>query len=349
MNSSYFHRVRKETPSIVWVNNPSEAEAFLAIEAGAVSCTTNPAYCSKLFQKEPYYLYGVIEKIVQEENDDTRAAELVYQIATKRIADAFLPIYENTKGQHGFVTMQGDPRNDHDADAIIAEGLRFRNIGPNLMVKIPVTKAGLKSLACFIDLNVPICATEIFSISQAIQMCEVYRKISELTGNRPPFYVTHITGIIDQLFKETVKGEQINISSEVLGQAGTIIARKQYQLMRQRGYPGMFLGGGARGLEHFTEFVGGNLAVTLNWNTMEELISKDGPIQSRIDTETSAEVVAELRENLPNFRRAYDDGALPLDEFEDFGPLVFFKTQFLNGYTRLLDAIADQRLRTAMG
>jgi hypothetical protein len=30
-------------------------------------------------------------------------------------------------------------------------------------------------------------------------------------------------------------------------------------------------------------------------------------------------------------------------EYEDFGPLVLFRTNFLNGYARLIDEIADRR------
>jgi hypothetical protein len=30
-------------------------------------------------------------------------------------------------------------------------------------------------------------------------------------------------------------------------------------------------------------------------------------------------------------------------EFANFGPLMFFKTMFLNGYARLLDEVAERR------
>ena len=48
MARSYFHRVKTETPTHFWVNNPTVKEAQLAIDAGAVSCTTNPTYASKM-------------------------------------------------------------------------------------------------------------------------------------------------------------------------------------------------------------------------------------------------------------------------------------------------------------
>lgn len=344
MAKRYFHRVAGETPTSVWVNNPRDSELKKAIEAGAVSCTTNPSYCSTVMRLEPDYLRGVIDRVIDELDDNDMAALHVYQIATERVLRAFLPIYEESEGEHGYVTMQGDPRLDSDPDAIVEESLKCRKLGPNFMAKIPVTEAGIQAMERLVEKDVPICATEIFSISQMVEMCEVFQRVANKSGNHPPFYVTHITGIFDQYWQDVVKNEPIDISRDALAQAGCIIARKEYRILKERGYPGIFLGGGARGLHHFTEMVGGDLAVTLNWSTMEELIEADNPVVSRIDAEAPQSVVDELCEKLPNFRRAYDEGALPADEFQDFGPVVFFRTMFLNGYTRLLDEIADRRL-----
>jgi len=342
--SGYFRRVAQESRTRVWVNNPRISELQEAIKAGAVSCTTNPSYCSKVILTERDYLHTVIDGVIEETDDNDAAAEHVYQIAAKRVLEAFLPIYEESKGVHGYVTIQGDPRLDTDPDAIVKEALRCQELGPNFMAKIPVTEAGIQAMERLVEKGIPICATEIFSVSQATKMCEVYQRAAKKSGKYPPFYVTHITGIFDQLFRETVEKEHIDISPDALAQAGCIIARKEYRILKEKDYPGIMLGGGARGLHHFTEMVGGDMAVTLNWSTMQELINIDGPVASRIDAEAPQSVVDELRIKLPNFRRAYDEHALSVREYADFGPVVLFRTMFLNGYARLLDAIADRRL-----
>ena len=51
----------------------------------------------------------------------------------------------------------------------------------------------------------------------------------------------------------------------------------------------------------------------------------------------------ELRAKIPGFRRAYDEDGLSVAEFADFGPLMYFKAMFLNGYARLLDEVAERR------
>jgi len=49
-NGGYFHRVAAQTTTRLWINNPTGEEADLAIEAGAIGCTTNPAYCARLLR-----------------------------------------------------------------------------------------------------------------------------------------------------------------------------------------------------------------------------------------------------------------------------------------------------------
>ena len=345
MPSGYFHRVAQETPTRLWINNPMGSDIKRAIEAGAVSCTTNPSYCSKLLRGDADYVRGVIDSIIEQIEDNDVAAERVYQIVSQRVMRGFLPTYEASKGAYGYVTMQGDPRLDTDPDAIVEEALRGRKLGENFMAKIPVTWAGIQAMERLVERDVPICATEIFSVSQAIHMCEVYQRASQKSGKHPPFYVTHITGIFDQLFRETAENEHIDISADALAQAGCAIARKEYRILKEQGYPGTLLGGGARGLYHFTEMVGGNVHITINWSMAQELIEADGSVVSRIDVEPPQSVVDELCEELPNFRRAYCEGAISVKEFKDFGPVVLFRTMFLNGYSRLLDEIAERRSR----
>jgi transaldolase len=173
----------------------------------------------------------------------------------------------------------------------------------------------------------------------------VYERAARKSGYRPPFYVTHITGIFDQYLAEVVKSEKIAIAPEILAQAGCLIARKQYRILKERGYPGTLLGGGARGIQHFTEFVGGDFHITINWSTAAELLATNPPVVARIDAPTPKEIVEELRAKVPGFRRAYDEDGLTVEEFADFGPLMFFKTMFLNGYARLLDEVVERRAR----
>lgn len=345
MPGGYFHRIHDETQTRFWVNNPSSDDMDKALAAGAVNCTTNPSYCAKLLQSEPRYIRGVIDQVVGTEKNVDKAATKVYHTVCARIMERFLPLHKASGGREGFVTIQDDPRRDHDADHTVKTSLKAAKLGRNFMAKIPVVPGGNEAIEELVERNIPICATEVFSVAQAVHICGRYARAAKKSGNRPPFYVTHITGIFDQYFADLVKTEKISIDPGILAQAGAVIARKQYQLLKKKGLPGIMLGGGARGLGHFTDFVGGDMHITINWSTAEELIAKDPPVKNRMDLPTPEETVRELSAKLPGFRRAYEEGGMAPREFADFGPVMLFKTMFLNGYIRLLDEVIERRAR----
>jgi transaldolase len=346
MSDGYFQRVTRLSPTRFWINNPTPDEADKAIAAGAISCTTNPTYASKQIQREETHDYAlqVIEQALQESEDDHRAADVVQQRLVKLILEKFLPLYEKNPGQAGFVSIQGNPYFDENPDHIVDEALRYRNLGKNFITKIPVTKAGLLALESLISEDIPMIATEVMSIAQAIATCEMYQRVSRACGKFPPFYLTHITGIFDQHLKNVVEKEGIKIEPDILWQAGCIVARKQYKIFKQRGYPGAMLGGGARGLHHFTEMVGSEMHITINWRgTADTLIEMDSPVVYRMETPTPQYVVDELLEKIPDFRKAYHEDGLLIEDAKDYGPVELFRNMFLNGWNDLIETIKEYR------
>jgi transaldolase len=349
MRTDYISRVIRDTPTRVWINNPTGDELGMALAAGAVCGTTNPSYCSKLLQREAEYIGLFVRTAAAEHEDPDSAADAVYRKVTERFMSAFLPLYRKSSGTQGFVTMQDNPNRDDDADAIINAALRHGKVGENYMAKIPVIESGMEAMTYLIERDVPICATECFSVSQAIAMCELYEQASRKSGHSPPFFITHITGIFDEEMKATVTQQGIEIEPALVAQAGCIVARKIYGLIKERRYRTTLLGGGARGLEHFTEFVGGDMHVTLNWSTIQELIAADRPVVSRIDTAVAGDIIEELSAKLPGFRCAYAEDGLSPEEFKGFAPLQRFRNSFLRGWSHLRTAIEDSRNKLAKG
>ena len=343
MSSAYFADLHRRTDTRLWINNPSEAEAKRALEAGAVSCTTNPAYCSKLISSESDYLTSLIDRVIVDHSDTEEAAVVVYREASRRLIELFRPLYEKSGGTEGFVTVQDDPRTDTSAEALIAGVEDNRKLGPNYMAKIPVTEPGIRAIEYCVEENIPICATEVFGVSQALKICESYEAVSTQTGNRPPFFVTHISGIFDEYLAKIAKRNRKPVSEEALREAGLIVARKEYHTLKERGFGALILGGGARRLEHFTGLVGGNAHITINWSTAEEIINLGPPIETTIDQEPSLAIVDELRSAFPDFTRAYDEDGLEVVEYSSYGPVQLFRNAFLKGWYLLLAEVANRR------
>ncbi|MDX9916369.1 MAG: transaldolase family protein [Sphaerochaeta sp.] len=346
MSTTYFHRVQRETPTRFWVNNPTIEQARLAIEAGAIGATTNPSYVSKLFESEQDMAVVVrtIDLLLPYEADDDMVAAKVQQMMVGRIADCFLPVYVESGGTAGFVTIQGDPYRETDAAHIIAEGFENHRIAKNICIKIPVTTWGIEAIEKMVQHNIPTMATEVMGLSQAISICEAYQKASRESGNEPPFWVTHITGILDDHFKRVVNEGGLSIDERLFTYAGLSIAKKQYALLNERNYPGIFIGGGARKLEDFTELVGGRVDITINWRgTADVLITEDRPVVARIDENLSDEEIEVLKQQLPDYKRAIELDGMVEEEYFDYGGVELFRTSFQKGWDALLALIKERR------
>ena len=100
------------------------------------------------------------------------------------------------------------------------------------------------------------------------------------------------------------------------------------------------------GTQHFTEFVGSDMHITLNWSTIAEIIDTDMPVENRIDTPAAQETIEGLRNKFVDFRRAYDNDGLKVEDYAGFGPVQLFRNMFLDGYQHLLDTIAQSRTST---
>jgi transaldolase len=349
MTETYFQRLGRLSENRFWVNNPTPVQAREAVAAGAVACTTNPTYGWKQSQNDETRaeLDALITELIASEDDDQLVVDAVQQKCVARILPFFEPEYRRSSGRLGFVSIQGNPFRDDDANWIETEARHYLGLGANVIAKIPVTRAGLTAIERLVADGVPVIATEVMSLSQAIVTCEVYRKASEASGKQPPFFLTHITGIFDDYLQNYIAVNKIDIDPDIAWQAGIILARRQYMTLKRLGYGDIImLGGGARGTHHFTELMGSNAHVTINWQpTATDLIAANPPILYRMECPSPAFMVDELSEKCPDFRTAYEEGGLSVEEFEAFSPVKLFRSMFCDGWGNLADEVRTRRSR----
>jgi len=347
MKKGYFHRVRELTPTQFWINNPTREEADLAIEHGATGCTLNPSYTQKMLDhpSEGAYALAALDEVVGETGDDQEAAVLLQRRLARPILDKFLPMYEHDPARHGHVSLQGDPFEDEDTEAILHPALGDRALSPNVTVKVPCTAAGLKAMETLIRSGAPVNGTECFAYAQAITFCELHERLRiEIVKGVPPVYLSHIAGIYDDYLKWHAGDRDVEVSKDALWQAGLAVSRKVYQLILDRPYRLTMIGGGARGLHHFTELVGADAVVTINWKgTADELISSDAPVVSRVFNPVARQVIDELLVKLPDFRRGWLPDGLVVEEYAEFGPVRLFRSGFVKSWSRVLEITAGRR------
>ena len=337
----YFHRVNRHSPTRFWINNPTVDEADRAIAAGAVGCTTNPTFAAKMVSDGS--MQTLLEEICEQHADPAAAAAAVQRKLAARVMERFALLHEKSHGTAGYVSIQCDPLAEDDPNAILTEAEHGRKLGANFIAKIPVTASGLVAIEALAAEGVPIIATEVMSIAQVTAVCETYASAVAGRATRPPLYVTHITGIFDKYLASHVEREGIAVSRDALWHAGLAVAQKQYRLMKERGYDGIVLGGGARDLHHFTEFVGADVHVTINWKgTADRLIKLDGPVVYRFSSRVPEHYLDGLF-SLPDFRSAYLNDGLEVGQFAEFGPVADFRDSFVAGWRKLLACLPIRR------
>jgi transaldolase len=343
---TYFHRVQAQTPTRFWINNVTRNEAYMAIDAGAVGCTQNPSYMWKMIEstEEKACVLEILDNILKVEKDDNKALARLQRELVSKIAEIFMPMYQESGGRQGYVSIQGDPFRE-DLESIVRYARFNREAGPNIMAKIPVTKEGLEAIGILAAERIPINATEVMAVRQAVDVCEVYEKAVRGMKDPAPIYYSHITGIYDEYLKKTVDKECIDVCPDSLWQAGMSIAKKVYRIVREKGCNVGFIGGGARGLYHFTEMVGADCCVTINWKGMADmLIEQNPPVVQRFLQPVPEAVIDELLEKITDYRRGYMLNAIQPEEYEDFGPVVYFRTMFEKAWKDTLDFIGERRI-----
>jgi transaldolase len=344
---TFFTRLAAQTQTRVWVNNPTLAEVDLALEQGAVGCTTNPAFGGGLLKRAPDEIRPIVAECARESDDDAIVADLVQQRLVGRIVERFASLFEQSGGRQGFVSIQGSPEADHESRLILAEANAGRQVGPNATPKLPATGPGLAALEALVIEGSPTIVTEVFSLAQLVETCERYLRASERGGNRPPFFVSPITGIFGDHLKAVAERHGLSLVPGDAELAGVALSRACQGLVQERGYPVILLCGGARTPFDLLGLVGAPLHATINWSTFEEVLQRNPNLEPGFDEPIDQAALNRLTSTFDDVRRAFDAGSLTVDEFEEFGPVRHFRNNFVAGWQAVRRAIADERATVA--
>ena len=90
-----------------------------------------------------------------------------------------LPIYENTDGKKGKLSLQVNPKYYRNADLMVTQADQLASIAPNIAIKCPAVAAGIKAIESLTAKGISINATVSFSVPQAIDiifhfMCSIH-------------------------------------------------------------------------------------------------------------------------------------------------------------------------------
>jgi transaldolase len=245
MNQS--QKLYEEGGQSVWYDNIQRrllknGEMARMISQGEIrGVTSNPTIFMNAITKSQDY----DETLVPMARAGLSAEEIFYQLAIEDIqatADLFQPLYNQTEAGDGYVSLEVSPYLAHDTANTLEEAKRLwkRVDRPNLMIKIPATKAGLpaitEALAEGINVNVTlIFARERYGEVMAAHLAGLEKRLAkglpiDRVASVASFFVSRVDTNVDARLQAIMERQdpQTKAAGLLLGQAAIANARLAY-------------------------------------------------------------------------------------------------------------------------
>jgi transaldolase len=344
---SPLREMTQTTPTCLWNDSASIEELTYSIEHGATGATCNPVIVLGVLRKEMGQWKERIHALIRERptaTEDELAWQLVREISIKGAA-VLRHIFDRQGGdaqgvdtqggKNGRLSIQTDPRLFRDSQAIVAQAVEFSQLAPNMIVKIPVTRAGIPAIEEATYRGVSINATVCFSLPQCVAVAEAVERGlrrrehegKEIDSMGP--VCTIMVGRLDDWLKVIVEKENIAIDPGYLEWAGVAVFKKTYRLFRERGYRIRLLSAAFRNHMHWSEMIGGEVVISPPYSWQVRFNASDIEVRNRIDDPVNPQVVEELDRKFADFRRASTEGGIAIEEFDSFGPTRRTLRQFI--------------------
>jgi transaldolase len=164
-------------------------------KSGVTGVTSNPSIFEKAIAGSSDY-DEVLDPLLAAGLPVKKIYETLAIEDIQRTADLLRTIYADTDGKDGFVSIEVSPELAHDTDGTIAEARRlFAEVDrPNVMIKVPVTSAGIPAIETLIGEGINVNVTLIFSMASYEKAAEAYIKGLEALGRRG-WDLRHVTSV----------------------------------------------------------------------------------------------------------------------------------------------------------
>jgi transaldolase len=214
------HRLYQDLGQSPWVDNLqrswlSGGRLAELVSQGVRGVTSNPTIFAKAIESSDDYddqfrsLYpalGVEGAYWDMVGDDVAAA-----------LEVLRPVYDESGGADGFVSLEISPELAHDTDSSLAAArdLHRRFSQPNLMIKVPATREGLPAIEQLYAEGISVNVTLIFGLTRYREVVAAYQRgLSRLAESRGPgsdlsdvagvasFFVSRVDTLVDSRLEE---------------------------------------------------------------------------------------------------------------------------------------------------
>lgn len=192
--------------------------AKLIAEDGLTGMTSNPAIFEKAIGGGNEYA-PAIRALKSKGLDAMGLYEALAIEDIQSAADRLRPVFEASDGRDGYVSLEVSPYLANDTAATVVEAHRlWREVSrPNLMIKVPATKAGLPAIEQLIAQDMNVNVTLLFARGMYEQVAERYiagleRRLAEgldidRIASVASFFVSRIDAAVDPRLPEALRGK----------------------------------------------------------------------------------------------------------------------------------------------
>jgi transaldolase len=204
--------------------------------------TSNPAIFEKAINGSSDY-DNEIRALGKKGKNTTEIYESLAIDDVGRAADFFRSLYDSTKGADGFVSIEVSPKLAHDTDGTVAEARRlWKTLNrPNIMIKVPGTKAGIPAVRTLLTEGINVNITLLFAVDRYEETLEAYiQALEERAKKGEPidriasvasFFLSRIDTLLDPQIQKVADagGPKADVARALPGTIAVANAKVAYQ------------------------------------------------------------------------------------------------------------------------
>jgi transaldolase len=344
-------RTIAETPTDIWNDSCNVDELAYAVEFGAVGATANPTIVVDNWRADPSH-WSTRARVLAGEHATWSEREVAWGIVAEmsvRAAPLLMPAFAQSGGRTGRLSIQTDPTLWRDTDALVAQAREFDGLAPNVIVKLPATRAGIAAMEEATYHGVSVNATVSFSVAQAVAAAEAVerglerRDAENRDTTRMGPVITIMMGRLEDWLRDAADADGLSVHPAALPWAGVAVVKRARSEWLERGFRARLLGAAIRHHLHWSELIGGDLVLTLPSAWQKRFNASTVEVRARIDDPVDPAHLEELR-RLPDFVHAFEPDGLALDEFDAWGPTRRTLRAFIGSYHDLLHLVTEAQL-----
>ncbi|MFA5570585.1 MAG: transaldolase family protein [Sphaerochaetaceae bacterium] len=346
---SPLHEMAMTTPTDFWNDSCSFDELKYAIEHGAVGATTNPVIVGNVLKKEMHLWEDRIRQLVKD-NPVATEEDIAWALNEEMAVEAgklLLPIFEKEKGKKGRISIQTNAMYYRDWKKMADQAVHFGALAPNMQVKMPVTAAGIKAFEEATYQGVSINATVSFTVAQAVQVAEAVqrgldrRKAEGKDTSTMSPVCTIMVGRLDDWLRVNMNKHKVAVDPGYLEWAGIAAFKRAYEIYQEKGYETRLLSAAYRNPMQWSEFVGGEVSMTITSDWQKRINASGLPVENRMDKPVDPHIIKVLEDKFPEFVKGYEPNGLTIEEFDSYGATVRTLRGFIQGYQEYLGVMRE--------